>query len=307
MLESCVREHHIFKNVWSAQIGESLTCKPEFGNVFDMYTVAVVKDEEITVSHIPRKKSYISHLFLICGGQIVCQVSGNRRVTTDLPQGGLEVPCFYTFVGASKEIGKLKKLAASTPDSAIPVVEPPIKKAKINTSDTVLVSKDQQLEDIWIKSDSYIVSKSDEIDLINSEKLNDRHVNFAHQLLHNQYPNIDGLGCTLLQSKPPVKKILNGLQIIFDRSDHWIVESSINHGHHIVHICDSVYSTVDEHTKKVILNLFDKSKTDIVQVNVNQQVGSKDCGLFAIAISTSLLFGDNVKKIKYRQHEESPS
>ena len=88
----------------------------------------------------------------------------------------------------------MKKLAASTPDSAVPVVEPPSKKAKINTSDTVLV-------------------------------------------------------------------------------------------------------------KKVILNLFDKSKTDIVRVNVNQQVVNKDCGLFAIAIATSLLFGDNVKKIKYRQHE----
>ena len=136
--------------------------------------------------------------------------------------------------------------------------------------------------------------------MINSEKLNDHHVNFAHQLLHKQYPNIDGLGCTLLQSKPPVKKILNGLQIIFDRGDHW---SSIHCEHHSVHIYDSVYSTVDEHTKQVILNLFDKSKTDIVQVSVNQQVGSKDCGLFAIAIATSLLFGDDVEKIKYRQHE----
>ena len=112
VLECCVRGHHIFKNVWLPQIGESLTCKPEFGNVFDMYAVAVVKDEEITVGHIPRKISYISHLFLRRGGQIVCQGSGNRRITTDLPQGGLEVPCFYTFVGASKEIEKLKKLAA---------------------------------------------------------------------------------------------------------------------------------------------------------------------------------------------------
>lgn len=167
----------------------------------------------------------MSHLFLRRGGQIVCQVSGNRRVTTDLHQEGLEAPCFHTFVGASKEIEKLKMLAASTSDSAVLVVEPPSKKGKINTSDTASVSKDQQLKGIWIKSDNYIVSKSDEINLINSEKLNDRRVNFARQLLHKQYPNIDGLGCTLLQSKPPVKKILNGLQIVFDRGDHWIVAS----------------------------------------------------------------------------------
>ena len=43
-----IRGHHIFKKFWSPQIGESLTCKPEFGNVFDTYAVAVVKEEEIT-------------------------------------------------------------------------------------------------------------------------------------------------------------------------------------------------------------------------------------------------------------------
>ena len=86
--------------------------------------------------------------------------------------------------------------------------------------------------------------------------MNDRY--FAYQLLHKQYPNIDGLGCTLLHSQHPVKKILNGLQIIFDRGDHWRVALSILCEHYIVHIYDSVYSTVDEHTKKVILNLFDK-------------------------------------------------
>ena len=72
-------------------------------------------------------------------------MSGNRRVTTDLHQEGLEAPCFHTFVGASKKIEKLKMLAASTPDSAILVVEPPSKKGKINTSDTASVSKDQRL------------------------------------------------------------------------------------------------------------------------------------------------------------------
>ena len=63
MLESCVWGHHIFKNVWSPQIGENLTCKPEFGNFFATYAVAVVKDEEITVGHIPHKISYMIHFF----------------------------------------------------------------------------------------------------------------------------------------------------------------------------------------------------------------------------------------------------
>ena len=312
VMNSCVRGHHIFKNVWAPYVGETLTCTPEFGNVHDMYAVAVVtqpRDGERTVGHVPRKISYVCHLFLRRGGYIVCRVTNRRRVTTDLPQGGLEVPCLYTFIGTSKEIEKVKKLTSIAPDSAIvdptSAVEPPSKKSKIDN--TAQASPDQPLQQsqgIWLTFGSQILTKSDENDITSLEKLNDHHINFAHKLLANQFPSIEGLGYTIIQNKPPIKKILNGLQIIFDRGDHWIVASSIGcTERHIVHVYDSLYSTVNENTKKVILNLFDESKTSIVPISVQRQAGGNDCGLFAIANATSVLFGGDVAKLRFKQHE----
>ena len=64
-----------------------------------------------------------------------------------------------------------------------------------------------------------------------------------------------------------------------------------------------MYSTVNENTKKVILNLFDESKTSIVPISVQRQAGGNDCGLFAIANATSVLFGGDVAKLRFKQHE----
>ena len=59
--------------------------------------------------------------------------------------------------------------------------------------------------------------------------MNYRHINFAQQVLHNQFPHVEGLGYTLLQGKErsQSQKIGHGLQIIFDKGNHWIVASNI--------------------------------------------------------------------------------
>ena len=41
----------------------------------------------------------------------MCRVSGSRRYSADLPQGGLEVPCVLTFqMSNAKDVEKAKKL-----------------------------------------------------------------------------------------------------------------------------------------------------------------------------------------------------
>ena len=42
---------------------------------------------------------------------IDCIVTGGRKYTEDLPQGGLEVPCYLLLKAKPKEIAKVKKLA----------------------------------------------------------------------------------------------------------------------------------------------------------------------------------------------------
>ena len=53
--------------------------------------------------------------------------------------------------------------------------------------------------------------------------LNDQHINYAQWFIQIQFPNNEGLGHTLLQEKKDVERIVDyGLQIIFDRNNHWL-------------------------------------------------------------------------------------
>ena len=65
-----VRGYHVYKDIWSAVVGEELPCKRERTNTADPFAVAVVK-EETTVGHIPRKIASICSL-----RTILCQVVG---------------------------------------------------------------------------------------------------------------------------------------------------------------------------------------------------------------------------------------
>ena len=105
---SCVRGYHIYKNVWDAVIGEELQCERELANERDRYAVAARKDGTI-IGHLPRAISRVCSLFLRRGNSITCHVTGHRRYSADLPQGGLEVPYILCFEGEVKDIAKLKK------------------------------------------------------------------------------------------------------------------------------------------------------------------------------------------------------
>lgn len=105
----CVRGYHEYKDIWTAAAGEVLVCSREPTNVADRYAVAVLKDDVI-VGHLPRKIAKLCSLFLRRGGSIDCTVTGRRRYSADLPQGGLEIPCTLLFKAKAKEIKKLKGL-----------------------------------------------------------------------------------------------------------------------------------------------------------------------------------------------------
>ena len=75
--------------------------------------------------------------FLLRGGLIKCEINGHRRYSSDLPQGGLELPCLLTFVGSPVKVRALLKdkfLSDTESAKASPVAEPtepPSKKPKI--------------------------------------------------------------------------------------------------------------------------------------------------------------------------------
>ena len=108
-LESCVCGYHVYKNIWSPTVGQEYNCEREEDNTEDSYAVAIISGGN-TVGHVPRSISAAYSLFLQRLGTITCRVTGSRHYSQDLPQGGLELPCVYTFSGEAKLISKIKKL-----------------------------------------------------------------------------------------------------------------------------------------------------------------------------------------------------
>ena len=243
-LDSCVRGYHVFKDIWNPAIGDTLLAKPEFGNSHDPYAVAVVTSDDIVVGHLPRNISTLCHIFLRRSGSILVQVSGRRRYSRDLPQGGLELPCSLVFIGEVKDLQRIEKLKTAIPPIAI-AIQPQPKRAKVTViSDEEDSDSDSQEKDgVWLKFSGNFLTYSDKEKLLNG-KLNDRHINCAQTMLRSQFPNAEGLGHTLLQKRKPLTKIECGLQIIHDRGDHWIVASNIGCDRKVVQVYDSIYTAV---------------------------------------------------------------
>ena len=114
-VEAMVRGYHTYKDIWAAVLGEELLCQRETGNRVDTFAVAVIRDGTV-VGHVPKKISSVCSLYLRRGGSIVCRVTGSRRYSEDLVQGGLEIPCVLIFEGGAKHTAKAQKLIESALD-----------------------------------------------------------------------------------------------------------------------------------------------------------------------------------------------
>ena len=53
-LNSAVRGHHIYKDIWSSVHSEEFHCKHEISNVHDLYAVSVIKHGMGIVGHLPK-------------------------------------------------------------------------------------------------------------------------------------------------------------------------------------------------------------------------------------------------------------
>ena len=108
-VDSCVRGYRIYKSICAAALGVQIGCIREPLNVMDRYAIALKKDGAV-IGHFTSKISQICSLFIRTGGTIECIVTGARRYSSDLPQGGLEIPCTLLFSGEKKKINKVKFL-----------------------------------------------------------------------------------------------------------------------------------------------------------------------------------------------------
>ena len=98
-----MRGYHVYESIWAAALGEHIGCIREPLNARDRYAGALNKDGAV-ISHLPQKISQICSPFIRRGGTIECIVTGTRTYSSDLPQGGLEIPCTLLFSSENKEI-----------------------------------------------------------------------------------------------------------------------------------------------------------------------------------------------------------
>jgi len=125
------------------------------------------------------------------------------------------------------------------------------------------------------------------------ERLNDMVKNVAQRLLKNQFPKMKGLCSTLIVlytvkgRKRHTVFEQNMVQIMHSHGNYWITATSANATTAIqVNIFDSMYDDIDEGTCS---NVFGSAAVPC-SVKIHKQPGVDDCGLFAIANATCLLW-----------------
>ncbi len=141
-------------------------------------------------------------------GTITCQVTGAFK--SGWPRGTM----YLHFHRTAKELNKVWKLLSLSP--SLKPTEQTSKKIKVEDID---LEDSSPADAVWLKFGGQCLTEFDKNALIKCQLLNDRHINFAQRLLHNQFPNTEGLSHTLLQEREMKKIIERGLQVIFDRGN----------------------------------------------------------------------------------------
>jgi len=159
-IESSVCGYHYYQDIWVPVIGEELECEQESGNLHDRYAVAVLK-AEVIVGHVPRKISTLCFIFIRNGGSISSTITGSRRYSYDLAQGGMEVPCTLQFYSDySKKMRNIPNLLKQIPkDGAFTQHDVKDEEKDLMDAQPIKVSDnkeeasallDQSLGDIWV-------------------------------------------------------------------------------------------------------------------------------------------------------------
>ena len=113
-INSCVCGYHVYKDIWDPLSVRLWTVSTKLG--FQKIPMQSLYGRTVTVGHVPWTISCIFMLFLRHGGIIVSTITGPRKHSDDLPQGGLELPCTYRFIGPDNITKKAHQLLLNEQD-----------------------------------------------------------------------------------------------------------------------------------------------------------------------------------------------
>ena len=102
--------------------------------------------------------------------------------------------------------------------------------------------------------------------------------------------------------QPPPPPVTSAhIQIVHARGNHWVVATNIGCAPKVL-VFDSLYSSVDEETMKLVSTIFG---TTSIEIGVcSQQYGATDCGLFSIAVCVAL--ANNEQPGRFAQKKMRP-
>ena len=100
--------YHIYQTHWNADIRARLNTVPETrpgALVEDKCTSAVINNYNgKTVAHVPKFLTKLTFFFLKDGSKLHITVTGPRRYSVDLKQGGLELPAGVCFTSLDEKL-----------------------------------------------------------------------------------------------------------------------------------------------------------------------------------------------------------
>ena len=70
----------------------------------DKYAIALINSESVTVGHFPKYMSKKAHFFVKHAERIRREITGSKRYSSDLEQGGLEIPAKIIFQNSNERI-----------------------------------------------------------------------------------------------------------------------------------------------------------------------------------------------------------
>ena len=69
-----------------------------------MKNLALTNSDSVRVGHLPKFMSKLAHFFVKHDGEIRSEITGSKRYSSDLEQGGLEIPAKIIFQNSNERI-----------------------------------------------------------------------------------------------------------------------------------------------------------------------------------------------------------
>jgi hypothetical protein len=216
---------------------------------------------------------------------------------------------FAKRVGRHAEIMR-KQYRVNVPIKKIPASSSTTKPSKniIDLTNQGSSAEKSSSDALWVSSLG--LRKEDEKILQSSHAwLNDSIINSAQDLIHQQFPNVEGLANSLQvasrKSLPITSECGTSIQIHHSGNMHWVVSSASNGG---ITVYDSMEPSISSKLACQLLHVYGQNKDGLQPVRVKaymcqNQKGKNDCGLFAIANALALAKGICLKNVMFDQSQ----